>query len=327
MENFLKSVKSRRVLYEILKPFQQGFLKVSEIHSIYWEVSGNPEGKPAVILHGGPGGGMSASYYGLFDPSAYKIVQIDQRGSGSSTPHACIENNTTWDLVEDIEKVREYLNIEKWHTVLGGSWGSTLSLAYAQTHPSKVGHLVLRGIFLVRPEEIKFFYQEGSSWLYPDYHEELKSLLPEVEQHDILSGYWRRLNGKNDEDRLKFAKAWTKWEMSTCKLIVDDSIVQKGEEDKFALAFARIETHYFVNGGFFTKLNQLLENAYLIKDIPTEIVHGRYDIVCPLKSALDLHKKLENSVLHIIQDAGHSFSEPGIIDALVTATDKFKSDP
>lgn len=326
MEKFIKSNLTRRCLYEVLKPFNSGFLKVSDIHTIYWEVSGNPQGKPAVILHGGPGGGLQSFYYGFFDPSVYQIVQLDQRGAGQSTPHACLEENTTWDLVDDIEKVRKHLNIDKWHTVFGGSWGSTLSLAYAQTHPDKVGHLVLRGIFLLRSSEIKFFYQEGSSWLFPEYHDELKSLLPEVERHDILSGYWRRLNGTDEKEKVKFAKAWTKWEMATSKLFVDEETIAKGEEDKFALAFARIETHYFVNGGFLKQENQLLENAHLIKHIPTEIVHGRYDVVCPLKSAYDLQKKLEKSNLHVIHDSGHSCSEPGIIDALVNATDKFKND-
>jgi proline iminopeptidase len=324
MEKLLKS--TRRTLYDKVKPFKTGFLKVSDLHNIYWEVAGNPEGKPAIILHGGPGGGMLSSYYGFFDPQVYKIVQMDQRGSGASTPHACLEKNTTWDLVEDLETLRQHLGIEKWHTVFGGSWGSTLSLAYAQTYPEKVGHLVLRGIFLVRPEEIKFFYQEGSSWLFPDFFQELKSLLPEVEQHNILFNYWRRLNGTDEEERKKFAKAWTKWEMATSKLILDESLIERGEEDKFALAFARIETHYFVNGAFFKKHNQLLEDAYLIKHIPTEIVHGRYDVVCPIKSAFDLKEKLENCTLHVIPDSGHSCSEPGIIDALVRATDKFKYD-
>ena len=326
MQQILKSRNTLKGLYPLVKPFETGYLKVSNVHTLYWEVAGNPKGKSAIILHGGPGGGLQSSYYGFFDPSVYKIVQMDQRGSGNSTPHACLEENTTWDLVEDIEKLRQHLNIEKWHTVFGGSWGSTLSLAYAQTYPDKVGHLVLRGIFLLRNSEIKFFYQEGSSWLFPDFHEELKNLLPEVERHDILTGYWRRLNGTNEEEKLKFAKAWTKWEMATSYLLVNEKSIAKGEEDKFAVAFARIETHYFINGGFFKKIDQLLENAYLIKHIPTTIIHGRYDVVCPLKSAYDLQKKLENSTLYIIPDAGHSCNEPGIVDALVEATDKFKTD-
>lgn len=317
---------NRKVLFKILEPFKTGFLKVSEIHSIYWEVSGNPKGKPAVILHGGPGGGSVPTYRGFFDPEVYQIVQLDQRGSGKSIPHACLEENTTWDLVDDVEKVREHLGIEKWHTVFGGSWGSTLSLAYSQTYPSKVSHLILRGIFLLRKREIEFFYQEGTSWLFPDYHNELKNKLPEVEQDYILHNYWRRLNGSDEKTKLEFAKAWTKYEMSTSKLFIDKETVEKGEEDKFALAFARIETHYFVNGGFFKSDNHLLENAYKIKHIPTEIIHGRYDVVCPVKSAFDLAEKLDNCNLNVVPDSGHSASEPGIIDGLVTATEKFKNE-
>jgi len=270
MESFLKTVTNRRKLYDFKDPFITGMLQVSKIHNIYWEISGNPNGKPAIILHGGPGGGSADFYRGFFDPEFYKIVQIDQRGSGKSEPHACLEENTTWDLVEDIEKVREHLKIEKWHTVFGGSWGSTLSLAYAQKHPEKVGHLVLRGIFLVRRSEIQFFYQDGASWIFPDYHEELKNKLPEVEREDILFNYWRKLTGTDEELKLKLAKAWTTWEMATCRLFVNEENLAKGEEDKFALAFARIETHYFVNGAFFEKENQLLEDAYKIKDIPND---------------------------------------------------------
>ncbi len=324
MEQMIKSNSIRKGLYELAKPFQTGFLQVCDLHNIYYEVGGNPEGKPAIVLHGGPGGGIQQSYYGFFDPSVYKIVLMDQRGAGKSTPHACLEQNTTWDLIEDIEKLRKHLNIPKWHTVFGGSWGSTLSLAYAETHPEMTGHLVLRGIFLFRRAELQFFYQEGTSWIYNDYFEEFKNLLPEVERGDIISGYWRRLNGNDEEAKLRFAKAWTKWEMATSKLFVDEETISKGEEDKFALAFARIETHYFVNGGFFKQEGQLLEDADRIKDIPTVIVQGRYDMVCPFKSANDLSKRLKNAELNIIPDAGHSSSEPGIIDALVRATDKFK---
>jgi proline iminopeptidase len=296
---------------------------VSPLHNLYWEVSGNISGKPVIVLHGGPGSGSTEKYRGYFDPKVYKIVQMDQRGAGKSTPLACLEENTTWDLVEDIEKLRKELKIEKWHTVFGGSWGSTLSLAYAETHPNKVEHLILRGIFLLRREEIQFFYQNGSAWLFPEYHEELKNLLPEVEREDILFNYWRRITGKNEEEKVKFAKAWTKWEMATSKLLIDQELVAKGENEKFAVTFASIETHYFVNGGFFTK-DQLLEDAWKIKDIPTVIIQGRYDLVCPMKSAYDLHKKLEKAKLVIVPDAGHSCFEPGIVDGLVNATEEFK---
>jgi proline iminopeptidase len=322
----MENTTSRKELYKYSEPFKTGMLPVSDIHTLYYEISGNPEGKPVMVLHGGPGGGSAPFYRGFFDPTVYKVVQFDQRGSGQSTPHASLQDNTTWELVSDIEKIRQELNITKWHTVFGGSWGSTLSLAYAQTHPDKVGHLVLRGIFLVRRSEIQFFYQEGSSWLFPDYHEQLRNLLPEVEREDILNGYYRRLTGDNEEEKIKFAKMWTKWEMATSRLNVNPELIEKSEEDKFALAFARIETHYFVNGAFFKKDNQLLEDCDKIKDIPTEIVHGRYDVVCPLKSAWDLKKRLNKVNLNIVPDAGHSCSEPGIIDGLVRATDKFKDD-
>lgn len=316
----------KKTLFKFLEPFSKGFLQVSPIHKIYWEISGNSSGKPVIILHGGPGGGSQEKYRGYFDPNVYKIVQIDQRGAGKSTPHACLQENTTWDLVSDIEKVRQELGIEKWHTVFGGSWGSTLSLAYAETHPDRVGHLVLRGIFMIRREEIQFFYQEGSSWLFPEFFEEFSGLLPEVEKKDILFNYWRKITQGDESEKLKFAKAWTKWEMATSKLFIDQELVNKGEDEKFAVAFASIETHYFVNGGFFKKENQLLEDAYKIKDIPTVIVQGRYDVVCPAKSAYELHKKLPKSKLVIIPDAGHSCYEPGTIDALVSATEEFKNE-
>ena len=316
----------KKTLHLFLEPFLTGFLQVSPLHKIYWEVSGNKVGKPVIILHGGPGGGSQEKYRGFFDPDVYKIVQMDQRGSGKSLPHACLDENTTWDLVADIEVLRKELAIEKWHTVFGGSWGSTLSLAYAETHPERVEHLVLRGIFLVRREEIEFFYQEGSSWLFPEFHEEFKNLLPEVERKNILFNYWRRITGKNEEERLKFAKAWTKWEMATSKLFIDKELVEKGEDEKFAVAFASIETHYFVNGGFFKKDNQLLEDAMNIKHIPTVIVQGRYDCVCPAKSAYDLHQRLPKSKLVIIPDSGHSCFEIGTVDALVSATDGFKNE-
>jgi proline iminopeptidase len=326
MEKTKQTPEPRRVLYEFKQPHKTGFIKAGSIHNLYWEVSGKEGGKPVIVLHGGPGGGCVDFYRGYFDPEVYEVVMFDQRGAGRSEPHACLEENTTWDLVSDIELIRNFLKIEKWHTVFGGSWGSTLSLSYAQTHPERVGHLVLRGIFLLRRKEIQFFYQEGSSWLFPEYHEELRNLLPEVERDDILTGYWRRLNGKDEAEKLKFAKAWTKWEMATSKLFVDPENIEKGEEDKFALAFARIETHYFINGGFFEKVDQLLENCDRIKDIPTEIVQGRYDVVCPALSAYDLKKRLNKANLHMIADAGHSCSEPGIVDALVRATDKFKNE-
>ena len=319
MENRLK-------LFPLFEPFETGMLKVSDIHTIFYEVSGNPNGKPALVLHGGPGGGCPPDYRRFFDKETYKVVMFDQRGAGKSTPAACLEDNNTWALISDIEKLREKLNIPKWHTVFGGSWGSTLSLAYAEAHPEKVGHLVLRGIFLLRRSEIQFFYQEGSSWFFPEFHEKLAGLLPEVERGDILQNYYRRLTGNNEEEKIKFARQWTEWEMSTSKLYVDPEYIKCTEDDKFICQFARIETHYFVNGGFFKSENQLLDDAGKIENIPTIIVQGRYDAVCPIKSAWDLHKKLKKCELNIVPDAGHSCSEVGIIDGLVRATEKFKKE-
>lgn len=326
MDKIIELNQNRRSLYKYSEPYNKGMMKVSEIHTMYWEESGNRQGKPVIILHGGPGGGSAPFYRGFFDPEAYRIVQIDQRGSGNSTPHACLEENTTWDLIDDIEKVRKFLDIEKWHTVFGGSWGSTLSLAYAQTHPERTGHLVLRGICFLRPSEIDWIYQEGSSWMFPEYYEELINVLPEVERGNILHNYYRRITGNDEAEKLRCAKAWTKWEMATSKLFIDKDNLEKGEDDIFALAFARIETHYFVNGAFFKKDDQLLEDLYKIKDIPMIIVQGRYDVVCPAKSAWELHKALPNSELIIVPDAGHSCSELGIIDGLVRATDKYKTE-
>lgn len=325
MDKIIELNKSRRTLYETDGPYETGHLQVSDLHSVYYEVSGNMEGLPAVVLHGGPGGGLQPFYRAYFDPTVYKVVLFDQRGAGKSTPEFCLENNTTWDLVSDIEKLREHLKVEKWHTVFGGSWGSTLSLAYSEAYPTKVGHLVLRGIFLTRTSEIQFFYQEGTSWIFPDYHQELVNLLPENERQDIVGNYYKHLIGNDEEFKLKCAKAWTKYEMATSKLFVNEALLAKGEQDRFALAFARIETHYFVNNCFF-KQNQLIDDSHKIKHIPTIIVQGRYDVICPVKSAYDLKQKLPEAELYIIPDAGHSCTEPGIVDALVKATDKFKTD-
>lgn len=321
-------METKRVgLFEPFPANKEGDLKVSEIHTIHWEESGNPQGKPVLVLHGGPGGGSSPIYRQYFDKNAYRVVQFDQRGSGKSTPSACLEENTTQDLVEDCEKIREMLQIEKWHTVFGGSWGSTLSLAYAEAHPDRVGHLVLRGIFLLRRDELEFFYQNGASWLFPDYHEEFRNLLPEVERKDILHNYRRRLIGTDEKEKIKFARQWTKWEMATSHLYIAPDLDKQIDADEFVCQFARIETHYFVNGGFFRTETQILDDAHKIENIPTVIVQGRYDVICPAKSAWDLHKKLKNCELKIVPDAGHSCTEPGNIDELVKATEKFKNDP
>jgi proline iminopeptidase len=311
-----------KTLYPEIEPFDTGRLKVSPIHELYYEQCGDPTGKPAVFLHGGPGGGISPDYRRYFDPEIYRVVLFDQRGSGKSTPHASLEDNTTWHLVEDIERLREHLQISQWQ-VFGGSWGSTLALAYAETHPDRVRELVLRGIFLCRPKEIRWFYQEGASALFPDVWEEYLKVIPEAERGDMVSAYHRRLTSDDDSVRVEAARAWSIWEGSTSKLFFDPSSIEKFADPEFALAFARIECHYFMNNSFFKSDNYLIENVGRIRAIPSVIVQGRYDVVCPLTSAWDLHRAWPEAQLHIIPDAGHSISEPGIIDALVAATDRF----
>ncbi|HEY0431820.1 MAG TPA: prolyl aminopeptidase, partial [Pyrinomonadaceae bacterium] len=301
---------------------QSGRLKVSAIHEIYYEQVGNPNGKPAVFLHGGPGGGISPDYRRYFDPEIYRLVLFDQRGSGNSTPHASLEENTTWDLVADIERLREHLQIRHWQ-VFGGSWGSTLALAYAQTHPDRVTELVLRGIFLCRPKEIQWFYQEGASAIFPDVWEEYLKVIPESERGDMVSAYHRRLTSDDEAVRLEAARAWSIWEGSTSKLFFDPTAIEKFGDAEFALAFARIECHYFMNNAFFSSDNYLIEHVSQIRAIPAVIVQGRYDVVCPMVSAWDLHRAWPEADLQIVPDAGHSITEPGIIDALVKATDRF----
>ena len=313
-----------RTPYPLVDPHESGMLKVSNLHTIYWEVSGNPDGQPVVVLHGGPGGGCPPSYRTYFNPEKYRIVLFDQRGAGKSLPFAELKENTTWDLVADIEKLRMHLKVDKW-VVFGGSWGSTLSLSYAQQHPDHVKALVLRGIFLLRREELLFFYQHGSSFIFPDAWEEFLKPIPHVERHDLISAYHRRVTSDDPAVRLEAAMAWTKWEMTTSNLYVDEAKIRGGEEPKFAEAFARIETHYFVNGGFMRNDSQLLEDVSKIKDIPCTIVQGRYDVVCPIKSAWDLHRAWPQADLKIVSDAGHSMAEPGIKSELIKATDKYAS--
>ena len=311
-----------KTLYPEIEPFDTGRLKVSPIHELYYEQVGNPTGKPAVFLHGGPGGGIAPEYRRYFDPAIYRVVLFDQRGSGKSTPSASLEENTTWHLVSDIEQLREHLRIDTWQ-VFGGSWGSTLALAYAETHPERVCELVLRGIFLCRPKEIQWFYQEGASAIFPDVWEEYLKVIPEAERGDMVSAYYRRLTSEAPSVRLEAARAWSIWEGSTSKLFFDPEMIEKFAGPEFALAFARIECHYFMNNSFFNSDNYLIENVAKIRHIPSIIVQGRYDVVCPIVSAWELHKAWPEAQLHIIPDAGHSISEPGIIDALVEATDKF----
>ncbi|AIC10450.1 prolyl aminopeptidase [Xylella fastidiosa] len=311
-----------RTLYPEVTPFDHGMLCVDDSHRLYYEQCGNPHGKPVVILHGGPGGGCNDKMRRFHDPDKYRIVLFDQRGAGRSTPHANLTNNTTWDLVADIEKLRVALGITRWQ-VFGGSWGSTLALAYAQTHPEQTTELVLRGIFMLRRWELEWFYQEGASRLFPDAWDRYIAAIPPVERHDLISAFHRRLTSDDEATRLAAAQAWSLWEGATSCLYMDQDFITSHENPHFALAFARIENHYFVNGGFFEVEDQLLRDAQRIANIPGVIVHGRYDVVCPLQNAWDLHKAWPKASLKITPGAGHSAFEPQNIDALVCATDSF----
>lgn len=309
-------------LYPPIEPYRVDRLRVSAEHEIYFEESGNPDGKPVIFLHGGPGGGSDPKQRRYFHPEKYRIICFDQRGCGKSTPYASLTNNTTWDLVEDIEKVRRHLGIERWQ-VFGGSWGSTLALAYSETHPEPVTELILRGIFLLRRQEIEWFYQRGASILYPDAWEPYLAHIPEGEREDMLTAYYRRLTSEDADVRLAAAKIWSGWEGATSKLLPDPAFSSHYEEDDFALAFARIEAHYFINSGFFENGNQLLENADRIRAIPGVIIQGRYDVVCPMESAWALHRAWPEADLVITPDAGHSASDPPNSRALIATTDKF----
>ncbi len=313
----------RRELYPPIEPFAQGRLRVDDRHELYFEQCGNPQGKPVVMLHGGPGGGCNAKMRRFHDPAHYRIVLFDQRGAGRSTPHAELVDNTTWHLVDDIERLRTHLGIGRWQ-VFGGSWGSTLALAYAQKFPEKVSELVLRGIFMLRRWELEWFYQEGASRLYPDAWAHYLAAIPVVERHDLISAYHRRLTGDDAAVRLAAARAWAIWEGATSFLLPDEDFVASHDEAEFALAFARIECHYFVNGGFFEVEDQLLRDASRLHGLPGTIVHGRYDVVCPLQNAWDLKAAWPEAELEIIADAGHSAFEPGHTDALVRATDRYR---
>ena len=309
-------------LYPPTEPYNTGRLQVSPTHEIYFEESGNPSGKPVVFLHGGPGGGSDPKQRRFFHPGKYRIVNFDQRGCGKSTPYASLEENTTWDLVADIERIREHLGIARWQ-VFGGSWGSTLALAYSETHPDRVTELVVRGIFLLRKQEIEWFYQRGASVLFPDAWEPYLSHIPESERGDLLAAYYRRLTSEDPAVRLAAAKIWSGWEGATSKLLPDAGFSSHYDEDEFALAFARIEAHYFTNKGFLQTDGQLLRDASRIRHIPGVIVQGRYDVVCPMESAWALHRAWPEAEMIITADGGHSASEPANSRALVAATDKF----
>jgi proline iminopeptidase len=312
----------RRTLYPPIEPYERGLLDVGDGHRVYWELCGNPDGAPAVFLHGGPGAGCGAAHRRLFDPALYKVLLFDQRGCGRSTPHASLEANTTWHLVADIEKLREMTGAERW-LVFGGSWGSTLALAYAQTHREQVSGLVLRGIFTLRRFELDWYYQSGgASLVFPDKWERFLAPIPEAERFDMISAYRRRLTGDDHETRIEAAKAWSVWEGETVTLLPDPAIVGQHGGDDFALAFARIENHYFHHAGWLEE-GQLIRDARRLKDIPGVIVQGRYDMATPAVTAFDLHRAWPEAELHIVDDAGHAFSEPGILDRLVRATDDF----
>jgi proline iminopeptidase len=311
-------------LYPITQPYKVGTLKVSDLHTLAYEQVGNPKGIPVIFLHGGPGGGIKDSYRCFFDPKKWNVILFDQRGCGNSTPHSELSENTTWDLVADIEKLREHLKIASWY-VFGGSWGSTLALSYGITHPQKCLGFILRGIFLLRKREIEWFYQEGASRIFPDMWEKYLAVIPPDERGDLVRAYHKRLTHENKSIRLAAAKAWSIWEASTSKLIMDPNLVNSFEDDETADAFARIECHYFINNGFFSSDNYLLDNAHKIKHLPVTIVQGRYDVVCPAESAWDLHKQLPQSKLILVPDAGHSAMEEKIAAELVRATDDFAS--
>ncbi|MGY3263957.1 prolyl aminopeptidase [Lysobacter sp. HA35] len=313
-----------RSLYPEIEPFDSGMLQVDDRHTLYYEQCGNPNGKPVVILHGGPGGGCSPKMRQFHDPAKYRIVLFDQRGSGRSTPHADLVNNTTWHLVADIETLREKLGIDRWQ-VFGGSWGSTLALAYAQTHPHRATELVLRGIFMLRRWELEWFYQQGASRLFPEAWQQYIAAIPPVERHDLISAYHRRLTSDDPATRLAAARAWSVWEGATSFLHYDPDFTAAHDEAEFALAFARIENHYFVHSGFFETDDQLLRDTPRIAHIPGVIVHGRYDVVCPVQNAWDLHQAWPLAQLVITPASGHSAFEVENIDALIAATDRFAS--
>ncbi len=305
-------------LFSPIQPYNSGFLKVSDLHTIYYEECGKKDGIPIVFLHGGPGGGIIPEFRQFFDPQKWRVILFDQRGCGKSTPFAELKENTTWDLVADIEKLKSFLNISSW-CIFGGSWGSTLALAYAQSHPSSCRALFLRGIFMLTAKELRWFYQEGASFIYPDAWEYYVKPIAEDQRADLISAYYKKLTSRDTKTRQEAAKAWSVWEASTSKLIQNKSLIEDFSHDKFAEAFARIECHYFINKGFFPKENYLLNNIDTIRHIPTTIVHGRYDVVCPLHSAWSLHKIWPEAKFEIISDAGHSLSESGITKYLLKA--------
>lgn len=310
-----------RTLYPAIEPYASGMLDTGDGHQVYWERVGTPGAKPAVFLHGGPGGGCSPDHRRLFDPARYDVLLFDQRGCGRSVPHASLDANTTWHLVADIERLREMVGASDW-LVFGGSWGSTLALAYTQTHPTRVSQLVLRGIYMCTKPELDWFYQFGVSQMFPDKWERFTALIPEEERGDMLTAYHRRLIGDDPELQIRAARAWSLYEGETVTLLPDPKLSEQHDDGHYALAFARIETHYFVNACWLEP-EQLLNNAHRLSGIPGTIVHGRYDMPCPAHHAWALHKALPHMDFHLIEGAGHAYSEPGILDRLIEATDRY----
>jgi proline iminopeptidase len=321
MDSFLCWSPKMRTFYPEIEPYDHGMLDVGDGHRIYWELCGNPQGKPVVFLHGGPGAGCTPTQRRLFDPDKYRILLFDQRGCGRSSPYASLEANTTWHLVADIERLRSMIGVDKW-MVFGGSWGSTLALAYAETHPERVTELVLRGIFTLRRSELLWYYQEGASWIFPDKWEGFLAPIPEEERSDLMAAYRKRLIDPDPAIRAKAARAWSLWEGETITLLHNQEYSDQFGDEHYAIAFARIENHYFVNEGWFEE-GQLIRNAHRLKGIPGVIIQGRYDIATPPKTAWELHKAWPEATFIMVPDAGHAVSEPGITHRLIEATDAF----
>ncbi len=310
-----------RTHYPEIEPYASGMLDVGDGHILYWERSGTRGAKPVVFLHGGPGGTIGPRHRRLFDPKRYDVLLFDQRGCGKSTPHASLDHNTTWDLVADIEKLRAMMGVERWQ-VFGGSWGSTLALAYAETHPEHVTELVLRGIFTLRRWELEWYYQEGASFLFPDKWERFVAPIPLAERGDMMAAYRRRLTGPDTAEQQRCAIEWARWEGETLTLMPNPDVSNAFYDPHYALAFARIENHYFVNGGFMEE-GQLIRDAGRLRGIPGVIIQGRYDIATPAQTAWDLHRAWPEAAFHLVEGAGHVESEPGILHHLIEATDRF----
>jgi proline iminopeptidase len=308
-------------LFPHIEPYSTGFV-TEGCHEIYYEECGNPSGKPVVFLHGGPGGGGSEDVRRFFDPSLYRIIVFDQRGCGRSKPHGCLENNTTWDLVSDIEKIRSTLNIRKW-MVFGGSWGSTLALAYSQTHPESVSEMILRGVFMLRQKELDWFYQEGASKIFPDDWESFVAIIPHQKRNNLMVAYNEIFNSNDEDLKLEAAVNWSRWEAATSKLVQNNSLMDEFSDPYFALAFALIENHYFINKGFLDSEDQLIKGIEKIRHIPAKIIQGRYDIVCPMETAYEVYKEWPEATLEIAKSSGHSAFEKEIIHLLVSATNEF----